>query len=116
MIEGIAASISMAVPSGRRSHTGESSVRNMAMPNDTGTAMTSAISEVSSVPVMGTSAPKMLRTGSQSLVQRKLSPYSAMDSRLPQMSDSMMPASSMNTRNAKERGRFLNNRSISALE
>ena len=57
MIEGIAASISTAVPSGRRSQAGDSSVRKMAMPKDTGTAMISAMAEVSSVPMIGTTAP-----------------------------------------------------------
>ncbi len=38
------------MPSGRFSHLGESSVRNSAIPKLTGTAITSAISEVISVP------------------------------------------------------------------
>jgi hypothetical protein len=38
------------VPSGRFSHSGDSSVRKSAMPKLTGTAMTSAISDVISVP------------------------------------------------------------------
>ncbi len=50
MMLGIAASISMAVPSGRRSHTGESSVRKSAIPKLTGMAMASAMAEVTSVP------------------------------------------------------------------
>jgi hypothetical protein len=41
-----AASNSMAMPSGRRNQGGDSSVRNRAMPKLTGTAMTSAISDV----------------------------------------------------------------------
>ncbi|MCY1380483.1 hypothetical protein D9M69_683090 [compost metagenome] len=57
MMDGMAASISTAVPSGRRSQVGDSSVRKMAMPNDTGTAMISAMAEVSSVPMIGTTAP-----------------------------------------------------------
>ncbi|MNQ43667.1 hypothetical protein D3C85_574060 [compost metagenome] len=57
MMDGMAASISIAVPSGRRSQVGDSSVRKMAMPNDTGTAMISAIADVSSVPMIGTTAP-----------------------------------------------------------
>ena len=40
----------IAVPSGRLSHFGDSSVRNTAMPKLIGTAMTRAISEVASVP------------------------------------------------------------------
>ncbi len=49
-IDGIAASSSIAMPSGRRSHTGDSSVRNSAMPKLTGTAMTSAMTDVTIVP------------------------------------------------------------------
>ena len=40
----------MAMPSGRRNQIGDNSVRNSAMPKLTGTAMISAISEVTSVP------------------------------------------------------------------
>ncbi|CFO08136.1 Uncharacterised protein [Bordetella pertussis] len=36
---------------------GASSIRKMAMPNDTGTAISKAMNEVSSVPMMGTTAP-----------------------------------------------------------
>ena len=49
-IEGTAASSSMAVPSGRLSQAGESSVRNSAIPKLTGTAISSAMNEVISVP------------------------------------------------------------------
>jgi len=52
------------------------------MPNETGTAIQSAMKEVSKVPAMGTNAPYSLLTGSQLFVQRKEKPYSAMDSRL----------------------------------
>jgi hypothetical protein len=38
------------VPSGRFSHEGDSSVRKSAMPKLTGTAMTSAMNDVISVP------------------------------------------------------------------
>ena len=40
----------MAVPKGRFSQAGESSVRNSAMPKLTGTAMISAMADVISVP------------------------------------------------------------------
>lgn len=40
----------MAIPNGRLSQLGESSVRKIAMPKLTGTAITSAISELASVP------------------------------------------------------------------
>ena len=50
MIEGMPASSSMAELTGRRSQLGASSVRKMAMPKLTGTAMTSAINDVTTVP------------------------------------------------------------------
>ena len=50
MIEGTPASSSIAVPSGLRSTTGQLSVRNMAMPKLTGTAISSAMAEVTTVP------------------------------------------------------------------
>ena len=50
MIDGIAASSSTAVPSGRLSTTGHISVRKSAMPKLTGTPISSAIAEVTSVP------------------------------------------------------------------
>ena len=50
MIEGTAASSSTAVPTGRRSQDGASSVRKKAMPNASGIASSSASTEVTSVP------------------------------------------------------------------
>jgi hypothetical protein len=50
MIDGTPASSSMAVPSGRRSQVGQVSVRNRAMPKLTGTAISSAMTEVTTVP------------------------------------------------------------------
>ena len=49
-MEGTAASNSMAVPSGRFNQAGDSSVRNSAMPKLTGTAISSAMIDVASVP------------------------------------------------------------------
>ena len=49
-MEGTAASSSTAVPSGRLSQAGDSSVRNSAMPKLTGTAISNAMAEVASVP------------------------------------------------------------------
>src|SRR5687768_11336887 len=115
MMLGIAASISMAVPSGRRSHTGESSVRKMAMPKLTGMAMRSAIAEVTSVPTMGTSAPNFSCTGSHSSVQRKAAPNSLSDSVLPISSDTRIAASRLKTTNAKNRVRLRKIASINAL-
>ena len=50
MIDGIAASSSTAVPSGRLRSGGHISVRKSAMPKLTGTPMASAMAEVTSVP------------------------------------------------------------------
>ncbi len=50
MIDGTAASSSTAVPTGRRIHCGAISVRNTAMPNASGTASSSAITDVIRVP------------------------------------------------------------------
>jgi hypothetical protein len=49
-MEGTAASNSTAMPSGRLSQLGDSSVRKSAMPKLTGTAISSAMNEVISVP------------------------------------------------------------------
>ncbi len=49
-IDGIAASSSIAMPSGRRSQAGDSSVRKSAMPKLTGTAMMRAMIDVAIVP------------------------------------------------------------------
>ena len=50
MIEGMPASSSMQTPIGRFSQGGQSSVRKMAMPMPTGTAISSAMIEVTTVP------------------------------------------------------------------
>jgi hypothetical protein len=50
MMDGIAARSSTAVPRGRFRTTGHISVRKSAMPKLTGTPMTSAMSDVTSVP------------------------------------------------------------------
>ena len=71
---GMAASNSMAVPSGRRSHPGDNSVRKMAMPKLTGTAMTRAMMEVINVPYIGIRAPNRSIGGFHSLVQRNAGP------------------------------------------
>ena len=50
MIEGMPASSSIAAATGPRSQLGATSVRNTAMPKLTGTAISIAIAEVTSVP------------------------------------------------------------------
>jgi len=49
-MEGIPASSSIAVPSGRRSHSGQVSVRKSAMPKLIGTPISNARTEVTTVP------------------------------------------------------------------
>ena len=50
MMLGMPASSSMAMPIGRRSHIGHSSVRNTAIKSPIGTAISMAMNEVTSVP------------------------------------------------------------------
>ena len=50
MMLGIPASSSMAMPTGRRRRGGQSSVRKIATPRPTGTAISMARSEVTTVP------------------------------------------------------------------
>ena len=50
MMDGMPASSSIATPIGRRSRSGQISVRKMAMPKLTGMPMIMAISEVTMVP------------------------------------------------------------------
>ena len=73
----------MAVPRGRLSQAGESSVRNSAMPKLTGTPMRSAMADVTSVPTIGTSAPKRSVTVFHSELTRNPKPNARMDGRLP---------------------------------
>nr|WP_308419591.1 hypothetical protein [Chitinimonas koreensis] len=64
MIDGMPASSSIAMPSGRRSQIGDSSVRNSAMPKLIGTPISRAMKEVINVPWIGRQAPKFSPTGS----------------------------------------------------
>src|SRR6187402_1855094 len=115
MMLGIAASISIAVPSGRRSQTGESSVRKIAVPKETGIAIPSAIAEVTSVPTIGTRAPNFSCTGSHSSVQRNANPNSRIEAKPPIASDTRIAASRLKTTNAKNRVRLRKIASIRAL-
>ena len=83
MMLGIAASSSIAVPSGPRSHFGDSSVRKSAMPKLTGMPMRSAITEVVNVPTMATSAPNRSVTGFHSALKKKPKPNVRIDERPP---------------------------------
>ena len=71
MMLGMAASSSMAVPTGRFSQGGASSVMNRAMPKLTGTAIRMAISEETRVPTVGERPPNSSSTGSHCAEARK---------------------------------------------
>src|SRR5476651_936370 len=116
MIDGIAARSSIAVPSGRLSQVGESSVRNSAMPKLTGMPMTIAIIELTSVPKIGTSAPNFSWTGSQSLDQTKAMPCLCRLRLLPISSETRIAARMLNTSSAKNRVTFSNSVSFHLSE
>ena len=71
---GTAASNSIKIVSGCRTHWGASSVRYTAVPMLSGTAISSAINEETSVPKMNGSAPKLSLTGSHSELVRNRQP------------------------------------------
>ena len=99
------------VPSGRFSHFGDSSVRNIAMPNDSGTAITSAMIEVEIVPQIETRAPNCCAGGSQFVLHRKLAPNLLMDGHDATINETMMAASRMNVNAATLRVSQQNTRS-----
>ncbi len=65
MMLGTAASSSTATPTGRLSQAGAIWVRKIAIPKLSGTAITIAITEVTSVPYTGARAPNLSVTGFQ---------------------------------------------------
>ena len=83
MMLGIAASNSIAVPSGRFSQVGESSVRKSAMPKLTGMPISSAMIDVANVPTIGTNAPNCSVTGFHSGLARKPIPNFRIAGKLP---------------------------------
>ena len=103
MIDGTPASSSTAVPSGRRSQTGQISVRNSAMPKLTGNAISKAMKEVARVPTMAISAPYLSLTGSHSTVVMKAAPNSLKAGTAPMTSDTMMPTRTSSTEAANSR-------------
>src|SRR5258706_3046281 len=111
MMLGIAARSSVAVPKGRRIQVGDSSVRNKAIPKLTGMPMRSAMNEVTRVPTMGTSAPNCSVTGFHCGLAMKPSPNVRRAGRLPATSETIIPASSNRTKNAKNRVASRNRRS-----
>src|SRR5512134_1760530 len=108
---GTAASSSIMTPRGRFNHFGDSSVRNIAMPNDRGTAMTRAMIEVAIVPQIETSAPNCSAGGSQFVPHKKLAPNFATDGHDATINETMMAASRMNVKAATLRVNQPNKRS-----
>jgi len=74
MMLGMPASSSMAMPIGRRSTFGQSSVRKKATIRPTGTAISIAMKDVTKVPKIGASAPNRSVTGFQDSSNRKPKP------------------------------------------
>jgi hypothetical protein len=74
MIDGIAASSSIAVPSGRLSQVGESSVRKSAMPKLAGTPIASAMKEVRRRPEDRHQRAELLLDRVPSSLHRKATP------------------------------------------
>ena len=97
MMDGTAASNSMAVPKGRRNQTGQVSVRNTAMPNASGTAISMAKPALASVPTIAMAAPNSLLMMSHSTYQRKRRPNFWKVGQALIKSETMMPASATNT-------------------
>ena len=86
-----------AVPRGRRSQAGQISVRNSAIPKLTGKAISSAMIDVTRVPMMGIRAPYWSLTGSHSAETMKCRPKvrkAGIDSMISEM---MMPTSTTST-------------------
>src|SRR5699024_9119246 len=106
-MEGMAASISMATPKERRSQTGASSVRNIAMPNDAGTAISKAINEVNTVTTIVTKAPYRWLTGSHTLINKKKNPKVVIDTQLLYNNATMIANNNRNTKKANSRVTFL---------
>src|SRR5580698_2314979 len=113
MMLGTAASNSMAMPTGRFIHTGASSVRKMAMPKLTGIAITSAITEVITVPYTAASAPYWSVTGFHTSRVRKCSLKCASAGQAPCASDTATPPRSVSTRSAATNVAARNRRSRS---
>jgi hypothetical protein len=103
-MDGTAASNSMAVPSGRRSQTGQVSVRNTAMPKASGTASSSAMPALMTVPTMAMAAPNSSLMMSHSTYQRKWAPNLAKVGQALMNSETMMPTSAISTSSENEAG------------
>lgn len=108
---GMPANNSMAIPSGRRNHVGDNSVKNKAIPKLMGTAISKAMAEVANVPKMGTNAPYWSVTGFQAAVKRNFGPNALSEGQAPMSKEKIMAARMASTKNANSRVVPRNNRS-----
>ena len=83
MMLGIAASSSIAVPMGRRSHSGDSSVRKTAMPKLTGMPISRAMNDVARVPKDGHQRAEFFGDGIPFALVRKPGPKALIAGQLP---------------------------------
>ena len=97
MMDGTAASSSTAVPSGRRSQTGQVSVRNRATPKDSGTAISSAMVALTRVPTTAMAAPNSSLTMSHSTRQMNSKPNFWKAGQALTNSETMMPSNATST-------------------
>ena len=97
MMDGTAASNSMAVPKGRRNQTGQVSVRKTAMPKAKGTATSMAMPALASVPTMAIAAPNSALMMSHSTYQMKWVPNLANVGHALMNKDTMIPAKATRT-------------------
>ncbi len=80
-----------------------SSVRKVATPRPTGTAITMAMIDVTSVPYIAAAAPKFSVTGFQAWDVRKLKPYACIAGQEPWTSETMTPPRMISTTTAAAR-------------
>ncbi len=103
MMLGTAANSSIMVPIGRRRNGGHSSVRKTATPSASGTPISIAMSDVTSVPKIAGNAPYWSSTGFQAVLTRKPRPKWEKAGQAPIPSATMTPPNNMRTRTAKPR-------------
>lgn len=102
MMDGTAANNSMAVPSGRRSQSGQVSVKNTAMPNASGTANNMAMPALNTVPTIEIAAPNSWLMMSHSTYHRKWAPNLANVGHALMNKETMMPTNATKTNNEND--------------
>jgi len=91
----------MAVPKGRRNQTGHVSVKNTAIPNDSGTAMSIASPALVIVPTMAMAAPNSSLMMSHSTYQMKRAPNFAKVGQALMNKETIIPANARRTMSEK---------------